>query len=99
MKSGLFGWTECEAQGEWFEKKQCPVLARPTDANGWNSRRVRCFIFRVGQKHIYTRCVYTGCFGQGNHKIYGHVRCIYTVLANPIHIQVMQAGKGCVYIV
>jgi len=33
---------------------------------------------RVGQNHIYT--VY---FWQGNHRIYGHIRCIYTVLANP----------------
>jgi hypothetical protein len=29
----------------------------------------------------YTVCV--SCFWQGDHQIYGHVRCIYTVLANP----------------
>jgi len=36
--------------------------------------------FRVGQINIYT--VYTRYFWQGNHQVYGHVRCIYTVLAN-----------------
>jgi hypothetical protein len=35
----------------------------------------------VGQNHIYT--VYTRYFWQGNHRLYGHIRCIYTVLANP----------------
>jgi len=36
--------------------------------------------FRVGQNHIYT--VYVRYFWQGKHQIYGHIRCIYTVLAN-----------------
>jgi hypothetical protein len=36
---------------------------------------------RVGQNHIYT--VYIRYFWQGNHQIYGYIRCIYTVLANP----------------
>jgi len=40
-----------------------------------------CVIDRVGQNHIYT--VYIRYFWQGNHQIYGHIRCIYTVLANP----------------
>ena len=39
---------------------------------------------RVGQNHIYT--VYMRYFWQGNHQIYGHIRCIYTVLANPTHL-------------
>ena len=39
---------------------------------------------RVGQNHIYT--VYIRYFWQGNHKIYGHIRCIYTVLANPRNV-------------
>jgi len=38
---------------------------------------------RAGQNHIYTVCI--GIFWQGNHQIYGHIRCIYTVLANPIY--------------
>jgi len=36
----------------------------------------------VGQNHKYTVCV--RYFWQENHQIYGHIRCIYTVLANPI---------------
>jgi hypothetical protein len=39
---------------------------------------------RVGQNHIYT--VYIRYFWQGNHQIYGHIRCIYTVLANTTHV-------------
>ena len=38
-------------------------------------------ILRVGQNHIYTVCI--RYFWQGFHHIYGHIRCIYTVLANP----------------
>ena len=38
-------------------------------------------ITRVGQNHIYT--VYIRYFWQGNYKMYCHIRCIYTVLANP----------------
>ena len=41
------------------------------------------FVCRVGQNHIYT--VYLRRFWQGNHQIYCHIRCIYTVLANPTH--------------
>jgi len=40
--------------------------------------------YRVGQNHIHT--VYIRYFWQGNHQIYGHIRCIYTVLANPTSI-------------
>jgi len=42
------------------------------------------YICRVGQNHIYT--VYIRYYWQGNHEIYGHIRCIYTVLANPNHL-------------
>jgi hypothetical protein len=38
---------------------------------------------RIGQNHIYT--VYIRYFWQGYHQIYGHIRCIYTVLANPTY--------------
>jgi len=41
------------------------------------------YIRRVGQNHIYT--VYIRYFWRGNHQIHGHIRCIYTVLANPIY--------------
>jgi len=42
------------------------------------------YMCRVGQNHIYTVCI--RYFWQGNHHIYGHIRCIYTVLANPIYV-------------
>jgi len=44
---------------------------------------------RVGQNHIYT--FYIRCFWQGNHQIYGHIQCIYTILSNPT-----QSCKSCV---
>ena len=31
--------------------------------------------------------MYIWYFWQGNHQIYGHIRCVYTVLANPTHNQ------------
>jgi hypothetical protein len=42
------------------------------------------FICRAGQNHIYTVCI--RYFWQGNHQIHGHIRSIYAVLANPIHL-------------
>ena len=42
----------------------------------------KCCFFRVGQNHIYT--VFIRYFWQGNHQIFGHIRCIHTVLANPM---------------
>ena len=32
-------------------------------------------MFGVGQNYIYTVCI--RYFWQGNHQIYGHIRCIY----------------------
>ena len=46
-------------------------------------------IYRVGQNHKCT--VYVQYFWQGNHQIYGLIRCTYTVLANPTYIC---AGMG-----
>jgi len=43
------------------------------------------YIYRVGQNHIYTVCV--RYVWQAKHQIYGQIRCIYTVLANPIYIR------------
>jgi len=40
-------------------------------------------IFRVGHNHIFTVCI--RYFLQGNHHIYGHIRCVYMVLANPMY--------------
>jgi len=53
---------------------------------------------RVGQNHIYT--VYIRYFWQGKHQIYGHIWCIYTVLANPTHVCSMRKTAGicpCTY--
>ena len=40
----------------------------------------------VGQSHIYTYTVHVRFFWQGDHQIYGHVRCMFTVLANPTYL-------------
>jgi hypothetical protein len=49
----------------------------------WHTSQVN----RVGQSHIYTAYIYRTYgiwyFWQENHQIYGHIRRIYTVLANP----------------
>ena len=37
------------------------------------------------------KTIYILYFWQGNHQIYGHIRCIYTVLANPTHKQGLAA--------
>ena len=36
------------------------------------------------EPYIYMVCIWY--FWQGNHWIYGHIRCIYAVLANPTHL-------------
>ena len=41
-------------------------------------------VARVGQHHMYT--MYTRCFWKGNYQSYGHVRRIYTVLANYVYV-------------
>jgi hypothetical protein len=42
-------------------------------------------ICRVGQNHIYIYIytAYVRYVWQGDHQIYSHMRCIYTILANP----------------
>ena len=50
-------------------------------------------IYRVGQNRIYT--VYIWYFWQGNHQIYGYIRCIYTVLANPSHVSQQTKYRTC----
>jgi len=39
------------------------------------------FFLRVGQNHLCTVCIQY--FWQGTRQMYGHVQCIYWVLANP----------------
>jgi hypothetical protein len=51
--------------------------------------RVRVRMCRVGQNHIYIiYTVYIRYCWQGNHQIYGQIRCIYTVLANPTYVRI-----------
>ena len=57
---------------------------------------VTCIISRVGQNHIYT--VHIRYFWQGNHEMYGHIRCIYTVLANPNNIWLGGTGVCCTHV-
>jgi len=51
-------------------------------------------MIRAGQNYnyniIYT--VYIRYLWQGNQQMYGHMRCIYTVLANPTHELPLLAG-------
>ena len=56
-----------------------PYVKRPSL---WLETSVLCNMHRVGQNHKYA--VYVWYIWQGNHQIYGHIRRIYTVLANPI---------------
>ena len=48
---------------------------------------------RVGQNHIYIRY-----FWLGNQQIYGHIRCIYTVLANPTYNRTSSYNSTLSYI-
>jgi len=51
--------------------------------NNWCHQQHNPAMSRAGQNHIYT--VYIRYFWQGDHRIYGHIWRIYTVLANPIN--------------
>jgi hypothetical protein len=73
----------------WDPAHPCPMhIHVPCTSKGTCHCRcmshAHCCMSRVGQNHIYT--VYIRYFWQGNHQIYGHIRCIYTVLANPMHV-------------
>jgi hypothetical protein len=52
-----------------------PALAVAATFVGW-ARTIYLDVFTV----------YIRYFKQGNHHTYGHTRCVYTVLANPIHL-------------
>ena len=65
-------------------------------------------MFRVGQNHIYigwartiyfyVSTVYIRYFWQGNHHTCGHIRCVYTVLANPgVYIQYYWHGNHQIF--
>ena len=43
---------------------------------------------RVGKNQTFIgRSMYKRYFWQGDHHTYGHVQCVYTVLANPTHLK------------
>ena len=46
---------------------------------------------RVGQNHIY---IYIQYFWLGDRQIYGHIRCLYTILANPTYVYPVQTVVG-----
>ena len=55
--------------------------------NQWHTCVLDCrsLMYRVGQNHIFM--VHTRYIWQGNHQIYGHIRCVNTVLANPNYVR------------
>jgi len=58
-----------------------------------NIQSYTVYTYGSGQPQPYYRTPYIWCihiryFWQGNCQIYSHIRCIYTVLANPNHITV-----------
>jgi hypothetical protein len=61
-------------------------LLWPTCATAYVCYGHVCYGLRVGfgQNPMYT--VSIRYFWQGNHQIYGHIQCIYTVLANPTYV-------------
>ena len=59
-------------------------MGLPTLPLIWGRAVMALLVSRVGQNHKYT--VHVRYFWQGNHQIYGHIQCIYTVLATPTHI-------------
>jgi len=62
---------------------EAPTGLRAEGEQGWPRPHVIfILILRVGQNHMYT--VNIRYFWQGNRYSYGHTRCVYTVLANPI---------------
>ena len=60
----------------------------PTEHLHW--QRLQSIISRVDPNHIYT--VYIRYLWQEHHQIYGHIRCIHTVLANPINKRSLGQG-------
>jgi hypothetical protein len=65
----------------------------------WNTCKIRiCISYKYDvwpglAKTIHTRCIY-GIFGRVP-QIYGHIRCIYTVLSNPAYDPSLEKGNDC----
>jgi hypothetical protein len=50
-------------------------------------------LYMQGWPELYTYTVCIRYFWQGNHQIYGHTRCNYTDLANPMYKQYAHKGQ------
>jgi pullulanase/glycogen debranching enzyme len=61
-----------------------------SDTCSYLHANVKFEMSRVGQNHIYS--VHIRYFRQRNHQIYGHMRCTYTVLANPRNVSLPDGG-------
>jgi len=73
------------------------VLAKPTRVPCWISSGSVASAARGRPLLGLARTIYTvhiRCFWQGDHHIYGHIRCIYTVLANPIYMRCIYGTSG-----
>ena len=78
----------------WFIRRiytaLCKTVYTDTDTDTVASTNIRPYIYAVYMYAVYIRIrfwptLYIRYCWQGNHHIYGHVRCIYTVLAIPIY--------------
>jgi hypothetical protein len=78
---------KCYADRSKKTRPQCVCLLR--DGKKQRSCR-RCLGEFLCQAGTISRVgtVFLRYFWQSNHRIYGHIRCIYTVLANPSYLEV-----------
>jgi len=74
-------WSKHKKRGDACFRWCVPVVG----INSFNSMHTH----KVGQNHIYAVC--TRYFWQGNHQIYGHIRYVYTVLANPTYSCILRS--------
>ena len=82
---GTLSLAQAAPQGHTHARTHIHTHSLESKCYSLNSGVMSAFVSwgsRVGQNHIYT--VYIRHFWHGNHQMYGHIRCIYTVLANPM---------------
>ena len=77
-------WHSQNARAQRHALTQNAALQRTLCVSGAGMQQVWNFC-RVGQNHTFIGIygVYIRYFWQGNHHTYGHIRCVYMVLANP----------------
>jgi hypothetical protein len=61
--------------------KACPMVLQGQGSHAFHVKQLGL----VRTIYIYIYMVYVRYFWQENHQIYGHIRCIYSILANPTH--------------